>query len=188
MKTVCNLRWVLRQSPQCLTLLFLLQIHIYSSLALTFYGFTFMSRSKQSRKYLIGRSYKNDEFDWAFDLVIVAWKNNLFMRRALLFLASLLWSCQHETSSNHITSIDVKGMVWSQTSMGGFSGEWGGLNPPKFFLTPFRKCLTPLECCFTPLAHFSLPFHAPPEAIAYDVHPTENFSTPPPLQTRQTMS
>ena len=26
---------------------------------------------KQSRKYLIGRSYKNDEFDWPFDLVIV---------------------------------------------------------------------------------------------------------------------
>ena len=30
-----------------------------------------MSRNKQSRKYLIGRSYKNDEFDWRFDLVIV---------------------------------------------------------------------------------------------------------------------
>ena len=27
-------------------------------------------------KYLIGRSYKNDEFDWPFDLVIVTWKNN----------------------------------------------------------------------------------------------------------------
>ena len=25
-----------------------------------------MSRNKQSRKYLIGRSYKNDEFDWSF--------------------------------------------------------------------------------------------------------------------------
>ena len=27
---------------------------------------TFMSRNKQSRKYLIGRSFKNDEFDWPF--------------------------------------------------------------------------------------------------------------------------
>ena len=26
---------------------------------------------KQSREYFIGRSYKNDEFDWPFDLVIV---------------------------------------------------------------------------------------------------------------------
>ena len=26
-------------------------------------GYTFMSRNKQARKYLIGRSYKNDEFD-----------------------------------------------------------------------------------------------------------------------------
>ena len=34
-------------------------------------GHTFMSRNKQSRKYLIGRSYKNDEFDWPFDLVTV---------------------------------------------------------------------------------------------------------------------
>ena len=43
--------------------------------------YTFMSRNKQSRKYLIGRSirttnligrsYKNDEFDWPLDLVIV---------------------------------------------------------------------------------------------------------------------
>ena len=39
-------------------------------------GYTFMSRNKQSRKYLIGRSYENDEFDWLFDLVIVTWKNN----------------------------------------------------------------------------------------------------------------
>ena len=31
-----------------------------------------MSRNKQSRKYLIGRSDKNDEFDWPFDLVTVA--------------------------------------------------------------------------------------------------------------------
>ena len=29
-------------------------------------GYTFMSRNKQSRKHLIGRSYKNDEFDWPF--------------------------------------------------------------------------------------------------------------------------
>ena len=34
-------------------------------------GYTFMSRNKQSRKYLIGCSYKDDEFDWPFDLVIV---------------------------------------------------------------------------------------------------------------------
>ena len=34
-------------------------------------GYTFMSQNKQSRKYLICRSYKNDEFDWPFDLVIV---------------------------------------------------------------------------------------------------------------------
>ena len=33
--------------------------------------YTFMSRNKQSRKYLIGRSYKNDEFDWPFGLVIL---------------------------------------------------------------------------------------------------------------------
>ena len=31
-------------------------------------GYTSMSRNKQSRKYLIGRSYKNDEFNWPFDL------------------------------------------------------------------------------------------------------------------------
>ena len=30
-----------------------------------------MSRNEQSPKYLIGRSNKNDEFDWPFDLVIV---------------------------------------------------------------------------------------------------------------------
>ena len=34
-------------------------------------GYTFMSRKKQSRKYLIGRYYKNDEFDWPFLLVTV---------------------------------------------------------------------------------------------------------------------
>ena len=33
--------------------------------------YTFMSLNKQSRKYLIGRSYKNDEFDWPLDLVII---------------------------------------------------------------------------------------------------------------------
>ena len=26
-----------------------------------------MSQNKQSRMYLIGRSYKNDEYDWPFD-------------------------------------------------------------------------------------------------------------------------
>ena len=31
----------------------------------------FMSRNKQSQKYLIGRSNKNDEFDWPFDFVTV---------------------------------------------------------------------------------------------------------------------
>ena len=40
-------------------------------------GYTFMLRTKQSQKYLIGRSYNNDEFDWPFDLVIVKLKNNL---------------------------------------------------------------------------------------------------------------
>ena len=30
------------------------------------YYFTFMPRNKQSRKYLIGRSYKSDEFDRPF--------------------------------------------------------------------------------------------------------------------------
>ena len=35
-----------------------------------------MLQNKQSWKYLIGRSYKNEEFDWPFDLVIVTWKNN----------------------------------------------------------------------------------------------------------------
>ena len=33
--------------------------------------YTFMSRNKQSQKYLIGRSYKNDKFDWPLDLVTV---------------------------------------------------------------------------------------------------------------------
>ena len=33
--------------------------------------YTFMSRNKQLREYLIGYSYKNDEFDWPFDLVTV---------------------------------------------------------------------------------------------------------------------
>ena len=37
-------------------------------------GYTFMSRNKQLRKYLIGRSYKNDEFDWPFDLMIVTYE------------------------------------------------------------------------------------------------------------------
>ena len=32
-------------------------------------GYTLMSLNKQSRKYFIGRSYKNDECDWPFDLV-----------------------------------------------------------------------------------------------------------------------
>ena len=36
-----------------------------------YFGYTFMSRNRQSRKYLIGRSYRNDEFAWPFDLVIV---------------------------------------------------------------------------------------------------------------------
>ena len=35
-----------------------------------------MLQNKQSWKYLIGRSYKNEEFDSPFDLVIVTWKNN----------------------------------------------------------------------------------------------------------------
>ena len=38
-----------------------------------------MSHNKQSRKYLIGRSYKNDEFDWPllFGYCIVAWHENI---------------------------------------------------------------------------------------------------------------
>ena len=40
-------------------------------------GYTFMSRNKQSQKYLIGRrSYKNVELDWPFDLVTATWKYN----------------------------------------------------------------------------------------------------------------
>ena len=38
--------------------------------------YTFMSRNKQSRKYLINcRSYENDEFDWPFlfdDSIIIS--------------------------------------------------------------------------------------------------------------------
>ena len=34
-------------------------------------GYTIMSRNKQSRKYLIGRSYKNNEVNWPLDLVTV---------------------------------------------------------------------------------------------------------------------
>ena len=40
------------------------------------FGYTFMSRNKQSRKHLFGRSYKNDEFDWALDLVTETGKYN----------------------------------------------------------------------------------------------------------------
>ena len=29
-------------------------------------GYIFMSRNKQSRKYLIGRFYKSNEFDWPY--------------------------------------------------------------------------------------------------------------------------
>ena len=35
-----------------------------------------MTRNNTVTKQLIGCSYKNDEFDWSFDLVIVTWKNN----------------------------------------------------------------------------------------------------------------
>ena len=38
------------------------------------YIIVFVSRSEPLRKYLIGRSCKNDEFDWSFDLVTVTWK------------------------------------------------------------------------------------------------------------------
>ena len=38
----------------------------------SFFGYTFMSQNKQSRKHLIGHCYKNDKLDWPFDLVIVA--------------------------------------------------------------------------------------------------------------------
>ena len=34
-------------------------------------GYTIMSRNKQSRKYLIGCSYKNNEVNWPLDLVTV---------------------------------------------------------------------------------------------------------------------
>ena len=71
----------------------------------------------------------------------------------------------------------------ADTAMGGFSGGWGGggLNPPKFFLTPFRKFLTPLECRFTPwrtLIHRFMPLLKHQEwHIAYDLHPIQNFAT-----------
>ena len=48
-----------------------------------------MSRNKQSRKYLIGRSYK-DEFDWPFDLVIVTWKNNPYVDKYIKYQVNWL--------------------------------------------------------------------------------------------------
>ena len=55
-------------------------------------------------------------------------------------------------------------------------GGLGGLNSPKFFLTPFWKCLTPLEFCYTPwrtlVCHFMpLPKHHERD-IVYDLPPT----------------
>ena len=44
------------------------------SISIISMGYTFMPRNKQSQKYLIGRFYKKNEFDWPFDLVIVTWK------------------------------------------------------------------------------------------------------------------
>ena len=35
-----------------------------------------MSRSPNRTTNQIRRSYKNDEFDWPFDFVIVTWRNN----------------------------------------------------------------------------------------------------------------
>ena len=40
-----------------------------------------MSQNKQSRKHLIGRSYKNDEFDWPFNFVIATSMNNLKLHK-----------------------------------------------------------------------------------------------------------
>ena len=40
-------------------------------------GYSFMLRSRNQTTNQIPRSYKNDRFDWPFDLVIVTWKNNL---------------------------------------------------------------------------------------------------------------
>ena len=39
-------------------------------------GYSFMLRSRNQTINQIPRSYKNDGFDWPFDLVIVTWKNN----------------------------------------------------------------------------------------------------------------
>ena len=55
-------------NTQVTTFVILLSDIFYLELNL---DYTFMSQNKQSRKYLICRSYKNDEFDWPFDLVIV---------------------------------------------------------------------------------------------------------------------
>ena len=43
-------------------------------------GYSFMLRSRNQTTNQIPRSYKNDAFDWPFDLVIVTWKNNRHMR------------------------------------------------------------------------------------------------------------
>ena len=55
-------------NTQVTTFVILLSDIFYLELNL---DYTFMSQNKQSQKYLICRSYKNDEFDWPFDLVIV---------------------------------------------------------------------------------------------------------------------
>ena len=51
----------------------------------SFFDYTFTSRNQQSRKYLIGRSYKNDEFDWLFCMVIVTCKTtDIFLHKGIL--------------------------------------------------------------------------------------------------------
>ena len=52
---------------------------MWSLPSLDLHGCTFMSRNKQSQKYLIGRSYKNDEFDrpFLFGDCIIVWHESV---------------------------------------------------------------------------------------------------------------
>ena len=59
-----------------------------------------MSRNKQSRKHLIGRSYKNDEFDWPFDLVTVTCKYNPKVLIDLMHNDVILWSRRLKSFEN----------------------------------------------------------------------------------------
>ena len=84
--------------------------------------------------------------------------NNLLNKSLYLRLKWLFTKCNtldKLTSMNLLSPLDIL-RPWVHFLGGGVRG----VKPPKFFLTPFRKCLTPPP----PLAHFGLPFHAPPEA------------------------